>query len=331
MQSANDDLILLTAASQGNSAAFGILMERHYPSLLGACLQLVGERALAEDCAQDAAMVAWLRLSHLRSPEAFPAWLNGIGRHTCQHALRVRTSAPTIDLAPAVADGSVHELAIESDVRQALREAINDLPPGCCAAVRAFYLGGLGYTDAAAALGISVSALKVRLHSARQLLRHRFRLRDPAVRKSPRNPRTLAIHEAAHAVLYCRYGRDLQRVSIAPMSAVWVARGSDGVMHLSQLPVLLELQARMAGEVATFLGRVGESGGDRDEAGEIALRETGGDQVEAALLLEQAWSGARSLLESSRTWRQVERVTAALQHVRTVDGDDVRKLVSLAD
>ena len=79
------------------------------------------------------------------------------------------------------------------------------------------------------------------------------------------------------------------------------------------------------------VGDIGVSGGDRDEAGEIALRETGGDQVEAALLLEQAWSGARSLLESSRTWRQVERVAAALQQVRTVDGDDVRKLCSLAD
>jgi hypothetical protein len=69
----------------------------------------------------------------------------------------------------------------------------------------------------------------------------------------------------------------------------------------------------------------------RDEAGAIALRETGGDQVEAALLREQAWSGARSLLESNRTWRQVERVAAALQQVRTVDGDDVRKLRSLAN
>jgi hypothetical protein len=86
----------------------------------------------------------------------------------------------------------------------------------------------------------------------------------------------------------------------------------------------------LTGEVATFLGRNGVSGGDRDEAGEIALRETGGDQLEAALLLEQAWSGAGSLLESSRTWRQVERVAAAFQQVRTVDGDDVRKLVSLA-
>src|SRR5215472_17114025 len=114
MQSANDDGALIRAALQGNSATFGICLERHYPSLLRACLQLVGERALAEDCAQDAAMVAWLRLSHLRSPEAFPAWLNSIGRNTCQHALRARAAAPTFDLAAATADGSVHELAIES-------------------------------------------------------------------------------------------------------------------------------------------------------------------------------------------------------------------------
>jgi hypothetical protein len=58
--------------------------------------------------AQDAAIVAWLRLNQLRSPELFSAWLKGIGRHTSQHA------------------------------------------------VRAFYLRGCGYTEAAAELGISV-------------------------------------------------------------------------------------------------------------------------------------------------------------------------------
>jgi hypothetical protein len=82
----------------------------------------------------------------------------------------------------------------------------------------------------------------------------------------------------------------------------------------------------MAGEVATVLGRNGESGGDRDAAGAIALHETGGDRVEAALLLEHARRNARASLESSRIWRQVGRVAAALQDVGTINGDDVRGL-----
>jgi RNA polymerase sigma factor (sigma-70 family) len=332
MQPGSADSALVRASLAGDAAEFGTLVERHYPSLRRICLQVVGEHALAEDCAQDAVIVAWLRLSHLRAPEAFPAWLNGIGRHVCQHALRAQTVAHRLDVAPALADDDALDwLTMQTDIRVALREAIDDLPPGARAAVRAFYLRGLDYTEAAAALGISLSALKVRLHDARGRLRHRYRLRDPeSVRTRPFKPTTLAIHEAAHAVLYCRYGRQLRRVSIAPVSAVWVAPGADAEAHMNQLPVLLELQARMAGEVATLLGRNGVSGGDRDEAGVIALRETGGDQVEAALLLERAWRDARALLESSGTWRKVERVAAALLEVGTMDGDDVRKLCARA-
>jgi RNA polymerase sigma-70 factor (ECF subfamily) len=328
--------VLVREARTGDPAAFGLLLERHYPALLHVCRQLVGERALAEDCAQDAAIVAWLRLAHLRSPAAFRAWLTGIGRHTCQHALRARRAAPTLELPGAgdelAARDHDHDhddspvTSFEPDLEVAagrtLREAIDELPPGARAAVRAFYLGELDYAEAALALGISLSALKVRLHDAR----HRFRLHDPAIRKPKRNARTLAVHEAAHAVLYCRYGSELRRVSIAPVSAVWRASDPERDATRGGLPVVLELQVRMAGEVATLLGGCGQSSGDRDAAGTLALRATGGDQVEAALLLEHARRSAQGVLASSRTWRQVEDVAGRLQAVQTVDGDEVRSV-----
>ena len=54
------DAQLVEAAGRRDSAAFGVLLERHYPALLWVCLRLVHEPTLAEDCAQDAAIVAWL-------------------------------------------------------------------------------------------------------------------------------------------------------------------------------------------------------------------------------------------------------------------------------
>jgi hypothetical protein len=93
---------------------------------------------------------------------------------------------------------------------------------------------------------------------------------------------------------------------------------------------MLTLQVLMAGEVATVLAQSGKSGGDRDAAGAIALRQTGGDQVEAALLLDHASRSARALLESRPVWRQVERVATNLVEVRTVDGQDLRTLCSHA-
>src|SRR5438067_6271682 len=98
MHARSGDAHLVEAAVRGDSVAFGVLLERHYPALLRVCRLLVGEPALAGDCAQDAAIVAWLRLNQLRSPELFSAWMNGIARHTCQHALRARGSASSNNL-----------------------------------------------------------------------------------------------------------------------------------------------------------------------------------------------------------------------------------------
>jgi Sigma-70 region 2 len=96
---------LVLAAAAGDHAAFGQLVARYRPALLRLCVRLTGEPALAEDCVQDACLLPFLRLPRLRSPESFGAWLNGIGRHTCQHAARARRAefaAPTP--APDAAD-----------------------------------------------------------------------------------------------------------------------------------------------------------------------------------------------------------------------------------
>jgi len=52
-----------------------------------------------------------------------------------------------------------------------VRRAIGTLPPGQRDAVLLFYLQGLSYREAAVELGISVGAVKARLHQARQALR----------------------------------------------------------------------------------------------------------------------------------------------------------------
>ena len=55
------------------------------------------------------------------------------------------------------------------------------------------------------------------------------------------------VHEAAHAVLFCRYGLEQRRVSIAPVSAVWAAPGSEGATGSRPHSALVALQVLMAG------------------------------------------------------------------------------------
>jgi hypothetical protein len=178
---------------------------------------------------------------------------------------------------------------------------------------------------------IDTSALKVRLHEGRRILRHHFRLLDPPPVSRLPVPRVLAIHEAAHAVLHLRAGGALQRVSIKPVSAVWVAETGVGSQWRT-LPAAVELQVRMAGEAATSMlsrraAHVGRSG-DRDSAGALAIDASDGDSLEAALLVDAAWRSARAALEDDRTWRHVQRVASTLIAVHTLYGDDVRQLCS---
>jgi Sigma-70, region 4 len=95
-----------------------------------------------------------------------------------------------------------------SELTRDLNQAVDDLPSGQREAARVFYLDGLGYADAAAALGIGLSALKVRLHAARGTLKHHYRLEEAAWPQTVRpSARTLATHEAGPRCVALEIGR----------------------------------------------------------------------------------------------------------------------------
>src|ERR1051326_6610138 len=129
------DESLVLAASGGDTAAFGDLLQRHYSTLLRVCVQVTRDTVLAQDCAQDACFIALTRLSQLRSGTLFGAWLVGIGRHVCHHALRART-ARQVEYAVTAAEVELIDTSAVSplswvattDLSRALRHAVEDLP-----------------------------------------------------------------------------------------------------------------------------------------------------------------------------------------------------------
>ena len=157
---ARSDAELVTAARTGDRAAFAVLVERHQPALLRAC------RGSA-DAAQDAVLHALSGLDGLRDESAFGPWLCGIGRNLFRRELRAPTAVPLDALPepaappPAPRDGAV--LA-----------AIAALPPGQRDAVALFYLADLSHRQISERLGISLGAVKTRLHKARSALQARL-------------------------------------------------------------------------------------------------------------------------------------------------------------
>jgi RNA polymerase sigma-70 factor (ECF subfamily) len=176
------DEALVSRARSGDRQAFADLVVRHQRMLLVLCERSLGDRALAEDAAQEAILQAMLGLDSLRRPAQFAAWLAGIGLNVCRRWLRARAGA-SFSLDSLLGGQRVYQpvdalapdpawLAEEHELATRVRRVVQTLPTGQRKAVVLFYLRGLNHVETAAALGIPVGAVKTRLHKARKSLRH---------------------------------------------------------------------------------------------------------------------------------------------------------------
>src|SRR5207249_1432114 len=137
--------------------------------------RLLGDDVLASDVAQDATVAALVGLHRLRSPERFGAWYAGIALNMARRRLREVSASPLPEEGRDDGPGP-DEQAEAAEVADKVRQAVATLAAGQRAAVLAFYWAGLTYAEAALELGISLGAVKARLHQARAALAPRLSL-----------------------------------------------------------------------------------------------------------------------------------------------------------
>ena len=66
---------LIQRAQGGDKDAFASLYDTHKQKVFSICLRITRERAEAEDCAQEAFLQSYLRLSTFRGESALSTWL----------------------------------------------------------------------------------------------------------------------------------------------------------------------------------------------------------------------------------------------------------------
>jgi RNA polymerase sigma factor (sigma-70 family) len=168
---AKSDADLVRESLAGAHEPMGELLSRHWDTAVFLAARVLGSADLARDAAQEAAIAAMTELARLRSPERFGSWFCGIALNVSRRwrrQLRAEVTGVAADLVatergPADA-AELAELAIR------VRRAVELLPPGQREAVWLFYLQGLSHREVSAELGISVGAVKARLHQARAAL-----------------------------------------------------------------------------------------------------------------------------------------------------------------
>jgi RNA polymerase sigma factor (sigma-70 family) len=165
------DECLVRAVLAGDRERFADLVTRHAGTAHALAARLLGTADLARDAVQEAAVVAMLSLDRLRAPEKFGAWFCGITLNVSRRWLReLRAELPVPYCDGPALDSGPDELAEVAEISALVRSAIAALPAGQREAVRLFYLHGLTHREVAAELGITVGAVKARLHQARRSL-----------------------------------------------------------------------------------------------------------------------------------------------------------------
>ncbi|GKS64734.1 RNA polymerase sigma factor [Nitrospira sp.] len=181
-----DDAQLVARSLKHDHEAFGQLIERHASTIVSLAYRMVGNRAEAEDLAQEAFLTAFKALSTFRADSKFSTWLYRIGVNKCKDWLRAKRPGKgpaDLDVDEAL-DSLVAEmrtperLLSQQQVATQLEDAIARLPPLYREAFVMKHVEGLRYEEMEEILGVSSDTLKMRVYKGRlQLSRDLVALR----------------------------------------------------------------------------------------------------------------------------------------------------------
>lgn len=161
------DRFLVAAAQAGDVHAFEALVCRHQGAVYRVALRMLGSGVDAEDVAQEALVQAWRALSRFRGESEFSTWLYRIVTNRC---LKARAARHPMEALPDVLldrDSDPAEAVAQSERLHALARGVLTLPAEQRAALVLRELEGLSYEQIAQALGVTVPAVKGRIHRAR--------------------------------------------------------------------------------------------------------------------------------------------------------------------
>ena len=186
----NNDAQLIQRVLSGDDTAFSVLMKKYQKSVHALAWRKIGDFHIAEDITQDTFLQAYQKLSTLKKPQRFASWLYVIAANYCKMWLRKkRLSTQSLEntnsaqLEKVTYSGYVieeNERTTAEAQREVVKKLLAKLQESDRTVITLYYLGGMNYEEISEFLGVSVAAIKSRLHRARQ----RLKKEEPMIREA---------------------------------------------------------------------------------------------------------------------------------------------------
>jgi RNA polymerase sigma-70 factor (ECF subfamily) len=170
----DEDDALVRRAGRGDTNAFALLIPRYQARVTRfACRLLGGDRAAAEDVAQEVFLRLWRNAATYESRGNLQAYLLRVTRNLCLDARRRTDPTHPLDTCREMPDGraGVEEAVHGRTLAEAVRHAVAALPDGQREALILHQYEGMGYREIAEILDCPPGTVASRIHLARAALR----------------------------------------------------------------------------------------------------------------------------------------------------------------
>ncbi len=168
---------LLLSAQQGDQQAFAHIVQSYQRPVYNLCYRMLGNRQEAEDATQETFIRAYTHLDRVNPDRKFLNWVLTIASNHCVDRLRKRRMTitsleddPYVERTPMPESIDPHRSAERREAADQVQQWIDQLAPDYRTPVVLLYWYGYSYEEIATTMGISVSAVKSRLHRARKQL-----------------------------------------------------------------------------------------------------------------------------------------------------------------
>ena len=171
-----DEAELLRRLRAGDEDAYAAIFREHYAALVVGATRLLGERAFAEEIAQDVLLELWKRRETLELTGPVRAYLHSAARNRALNRLRQGRTAQRSEVylkGPTEAP-SADSRVMSGELAEAVARAIASLSGPQREVFEMSRTRGLTYNEIAALLEISVKSVEARMGRALKQLREQL-------------------------------------------------------------------------------------------------------------------------------------------------------------